>query len=347
MSREELREHTTSTDTTATHNSGNEQTTDEDTTRDAETCGECGGSTSYNDDRGETVCDDCGLVVEDTEIDRGPEWRAFNTKERNEKSRVGSPTTKTQHDKGLSTTIGWQNKDAYGNSLSAEQRETMSRLRKWDERYRTKNAKERGLKQALSEIQRMCSALDLNTQIEETASMIYRQCVEKDLLPGRSIEGMTTACVYAATRQCDVPRTLEEIYPVSRVYNPKADENEDDGTKEIDRAYRYICNELNLKMKPVDPRKYLSRFVDRLNVDDEQRVINRSKKLIALAEENKIHSGKSPVGIAGGAIYLGALLENQNITQQAVADAANTSVVTVRNRYQEIASVHNKLNINP
>ncbi len=31
-----------------------------------------------DDEHGETVCEDCGLVVESDEIDRGPEWRAFD-----------------------------------------------------------------------------------------------------------------------------------------------------------------------------------------------------------------------------------------------------------------------------
>ncbi|MEF8882847.1 MAG: TFIIB-type zinc ribbon-containing protein, partial [Halapricum sp.] len=56
------------------------------------TCPECEGSLIADDARGETVCDDCGLVVDADEIDRGPEWRAFDSKEKDEKSRVGAPT---------------------------------------------------------------------------------------------------------------------------------------------------------------------------------------------------------------------------------------------------------------
>ncbi|MFB6192570.1 MAG: TFIIB-type zinc ribbon-containing protein, partial [Haloarculaceae archaeon] len=38
-------------------------------------CPECGGSVVADSERGETVCEECGLVVEDDNIDRGPEWR--------------------------------------------------------------------------------------------------------------------------------------------------------------------------------------------------------------------------------------------------------------------------------
>ncbi|WP_299236305.1 transcription initiation factor IIB, partial [Natronomonas sp.] len=113
------------------------------------TCPECNGRLEADSERGETVCTECGLVVEEDEIDRGPEWRAFDSAEKDKKSRVGAPTTNMMHDDGLSTNIGWQDKDAYGNQLSNRQRRKMQRLRTWNERFRTRDSKERNLKQAL------------------------------------------------------------------------------------------------------------------------------------------------------------------------------------------------------
>ncbi|MUV90931.1 transcription initiation factor IIB 3, partial [Halapricum sp. CBA1109] len=66
----------------------NESTTDveDEGVRD---CPECGSENLVkSSDRGELICDDCGLVVEEENIDPGPEWRAFNHNERQEKSRV-------------------------------------------------------------------------------------------------------------------------------------------------------------------------------------------------------------------------------------------------------------------
>ncbi|MFB6091132.1 MAG: transcription initiation factor IIB family protein, partial [Halobellus sp.] len=114
-------------------------------------CPECDSSSIVTDaDQGELVCDDCGLVLDEQQIDRGPEWRAFNHSERQSKSRVGAPITETMHDRGLTTTIDWKDKDAYGRSLSSEKRSQMHRLRKWQERIRTKDAGERNLQFALS-----------------------------------------------------------------------------------------------------------------------------------------------------------------------------------------------------
>lgn len=48
----------------------------------SETCPECGGRIKHTSHRGERTCSECGLVVESDEIDRGPEWRAFDVQER-------------------------------------------------------------------------------------------------------------------------------------------------------------------------------------------------------------------------------------------------------------------------
>ncbi len=193
-------------------------------------CPECSSAELVTSpDLGELVCDDCGLVVEAGTIDRGPEWRAFNHQERESKSRVGAPTTNTMHDKGLTTTIDWKNQDAYGRSLSSEKRSQMHRLRKWQERIRTKDAGERNLQFALSEIDRMASALGVPRSVREVASVIYRRALSEDLIRGRSIEGVATSALYAACRKEGIPRSLEEISEVSRV-----------DRKEIGRTYRYI-----------------------------------------------------------------------------------------------------------
>jgi transcription initiation factor TFIIB len=298
--------------------------TDERTDRStAVSCPECDGPLLADDEHGETVCDDCGLVVDEDSVDRGPEWRAFDAAEKNEKSRVGAPTTNMMHDKGLSTNIDWRNKDAYGNSLSSNQRQKMQRLRKWNERFRTRDSKERNLKQALGEIDRMASALGLPETVRETASVIYRRALDEDLLPGRSIEGVSTASVYAAARQAGVPRSLDEITDVSRVEK-----------SEIARTYRYVVRELNLEVAPADPESYVPRFVSSLALSEETE--RRARQLLSNAKEEGVHSGKSPVGLAAAAVYAAALLTNEKTTQAAVSEVADISEVTIRNRYHEL-----------
>jgi len=304
----------------------NEESTAE-TERDAEEsvegCPECeADSLVTSGDGGEIVCEDCGLVIEETNIDRGPEWRAFNHSERQSKSRVGAPTTETMHDKGLTTQIDWKNKDAYGRQLSSEKRTQMSRLRKWQERIRTKDAGERNLQFALSETDRMASALGVPRSVREVASVIYRRALTEDLIRGRSIEGVATSCLYAACRQEGIPRSLEEVSDVSRVER-----------KEIGRTYRYISHELGLEMEPVDPKQYVPRFISELGQSEEVKA--KADEIIDVTAEQGLLSGKSPTGYAAAAIYAASLLCNEKKTQREVADVAQVTEVTIRNRYQE------------
>jgi transcription initiation factor TFIIB len=290
-------------------------------------CPECDGTLVPDAEHGETVCESCGLVVEENEIDPGPEWRTFDDSDRDNKSRVGAPTTNLRHDKGLSTNIGWQDRDAYGNTLSSRQREKMRRLRTWNERFRTRDAKERNLKQALSEINRMSSALGLPENVRETASVIYRRALEENLLPGRSIEGVATASLYAAARNAGTPRSLDEFTRVSRVERA-----------ELTRAYRYVVRELGLEVEPADPKSYVPRFVSELGVSKATAgaIERHARDMLTSAREQGLLSGKSPVSLAAAAIYAAAILAEEPVTQQEIGEIADISEVTIRNRYREL-----------
>ncbi|UHQ98118.1 transcription initiation factor IIB (plasmid) [Natrinema zhouii] len=290
---------------------------------DVQTCPECDSSTLIRSpDESEVSCEDCGLILEEEAIDHGPEWRAFNNSERESKSRVGAPMTQTMHDKGLTTTIDWKNKDAYGRSLSAEKKSQMNRLRKWQTRIRTKDAGERNLQFALSETDRMASSLGVPRSVREVASVLYRRALSEDLIRGRSIEGVATSTLYAACRMEGIPRSLDEVAAVSRVER-----------MEIGRTYRYLSKELNLEMEPVDPKKYVPRFCSELDLSEE--VQAKSNEIIDTTAEKGMLSGKSPTGYAAAAIYASALLCNEKKTQKEVSNVAQVTEVTIRNRYQE------------
>jgi transcription initiation factor TFIIB len=286
-------------------------------------CPECAGDVVYDESRAEKHCADCGRIVAADEVDRGPEWRAFNPGEKAEKSRVGAPMTQMMHDKGLSTNIDWRDTDAYGNALSNRQRRKMQRLRTWNERFRTRDSKERNLKLALGEIDRMASALDLSETVRETASMIYRRALDDGLLPGRSIEGIATAALYAAARIEGVARSVDEVAIVSRI---------DD--MELKRSYRYVARELELTIAPTNPNEYVGRFASQLDCTDETE--RWTRKLIDVAVDRGVHSGKHPVGIAASALYAASQLTGETLTQSEISETAQVSEVTIRNRYREV-----------
>ena len=287
-------------------------------------CPECTGKHLTRDyERGELVCEDCGLVVDGTFIDQGPEWRAFDPEQGEKRARTGAPMNYMKHDKGLSTQIGWTNRDSYGKAIPTKTRAQLYRMRKWQRRIRISNAIERNLALALMELERMASSMDLPRTVRESAAMIYRRAVNKKLIRGRSIEGVVAASIYAACRQSNVPRTLDEVANFSKV-----------GRKEIGRTYRFITRELNLRLLPTSPRDYISRFCSELKLST--RVEAQSIEILKRAEMEGLTSGRGPIGVAAAAIYIISINCNERRTQSEVANVACVTEVTIRNRYKEL-----------
>lgn len=287
------------------------------------TCPECDGTVVHDESQAEFHCQDCGRVIESDRIDSGPEWRAFGDQEREQKSRVGAPLIERVHDRGLSTVIGWRNEDAYGKPLPPKRRRRMERMRLWDERFRAKDSKERHLRYALGEINRMASALGLPEPVMETSSMIYRRALDADMIRGRSIEAMASAALYGGARIEGAARPKDDVIRVSRV-----------DQLEVMRAYRYLSRELSLEIPPTDPEAFIGRFASTLNCSEATE--RQARDLVRAAVAEWVHSGRNPVGIAAGALYAASRLTEEELYQSEVAEVANVSQVTIRNRYTEI-----------
>jgi len=284
-----------------------------------EKCPECGSlNLAILRDKGEVVCRDCGLVIEEKLIDFGQEWREFNEDQASKRRRTGAPMTETKFDKGLATDIG---QGADMNQLSAKGRSKYLRLKKWQHRIST--AIERNLKLALAELKRVSSFLKLPSSVEEEASRIYRMAVEKGLVRGRSMESVVAGALYASCRRYEIPRTLDELSEASGI-----------DKKEVGRTYRFITRELNIRILPSNPIDYLPRFVSalKLSADTQSKAI----ELLNQARKAELTSGRGPTGIAAATLYVAALINNEKRTQREVADVAGVTEVTIRNRYKEL-----------
>ncbi len=287
-------------------------------------CPECGSTRLMRDyECAEIVCMNCGFVVAAKLADRGPEWRAFDNEQRAKRARVGAPLTFTIHDKGLSTMIDWHDRDIYGKRLSPGQKAQIYRLRKWQRRIRVSDATERNLAFALSEISKIANSLSLPKNILETASVIYRKAVKERLIRGRSIQGVTAAAIYVACRQCGLARTLDEIAQASNI-----------NKKEVGRSYRFLVKELDYFIPPLKPSQYVTKFSNQLTMQGKVEEI--AHKILATAKELKLTSGRGPTGIAAAASYIASVLTGERKTQREIAEIAQVTEVTIRNRYKEL-----------
>jgi len=283
-------------------------------------CPECGSNQFIQDKtRGELRCAKCGTIIKEFMIDRGQEWRAFDSEQISKRARTGAPLTFTKHDKGLTTEIGKGLGELY--KVPGKKRAQYYRLRKWHKRLI--ESKDRNLSFALSELQRIISFLNLPKPVHERIARYYEEAVDKGLVRGRSIESVIAALVYAVSRQFGTPRTLDEIAEASGLEK-----------REIGRTYRYVARELKIRILPANPKDYVPRFCSILNLSD--KVQANAIKILKSAKKLDITSGKGPTGVAAAAIYIACVLVGEKRTQREVASIVNVTEVTIRNRYKEL-----------
>jgi len=294
------------------------------------TCPECH-SHNLNQDayRAEIVCNRCGYVLDSDLIDYGPEWRAFDHDQYTKRAHNGPPINPLLYDKGLSTDIGWKNTDYRGASIPHRNRAQINRLRKWNRRTRVSNVIQRNITQATTSITQISSRLGLPRSIRENAAFIYRKATLNDLVRGRRIEGMAGAALYAACRQCNYPRTLDEIVRATSA-----------SRTEVGRGYRHLSKELPLKLMPTTPQDYLPRFGSQLQVSTD--VLEKAKEILNEADRRNITNGRGPTGLATAALYIASILCKKRTTQKKIADTIGVTEVTIRNRYKELSE---RLNI--
>ena len=282
-------------------------------------CPSCGDRKIITDQNtGELFCSNCGLVVTDKIMDTGAEWRSF-ANDQTEKTRVGAGTSLTIHDMGLSTIIGTANKDSTGKPLTSNMKSSIERLRVWDSRSQAHTSQDKNLRQALNEMNKVQDKLALTDSVVEKAAYIYRKSLEKKLVRGRSIQGLVAACLYAACRNTETPRTLQDIANGMNIRK-----------KDIARCYRLIFRELELKMPVIDPVKGVSRIASVAKLTEKSK--RKAVKILNQAKETGLVAGKDPMGIAAASLYLACISTGEIKSQKQISLASGITEVTIRNR---------------
>jgi transcription initiation factor TFIIB len=276
-------------------------------------CPECNGRL---DDAGEeTYCLDCGLVVGEDRVDRGPEWRNFQ--DGPDRKRTGAPLTRSRHDRGLSTEIGRSTR------LTGRKRRLFARLRRQHNRARISSRAERNRVYGFTEVRRMVGALGLPDSIRDRACVLFESAQNEDLLRGRSLEGFAAAAVYAVCRTDALSRTLAEIGAVAKATRD-----------ELTAAYDALNRELGLPTGPIDPEEYLARFANQLELPNG--IERRARTLVEKSHELGLTNGRNPSGVAAACLYTAATEHDHALTQQAAADVAGVTPVTLRTTYYDL-----------
>lgn len=276
-------------------------------------CPKCGTDKIITDyDFGEVACSGCGYVIEEVLINTGPEWRAFDNEQRQKKTRA-SPSKSTIY-KGTSFDVPWDS--------DPETKTTLGRMKRQHNRSSIKTSYERNIKVAVPELDKITSKLNLTGYPKEKAYQIYLKALEKNIVKGRSINGIAAASVYATVRSDgEIVRTLKEVAKAANY--PK---------KDLGRDYRFLIRKLELKPELDKPEYHISKISSKLNLDTGvERIANQ---LLKELKENKKRIGKNPVSVAATTLYIAANYDS-GVTQKEVSRAAEITDVTIRNRMKD------------
>ncbi|NVM37785.1 MAG: transcription initiation factor IIB [Candidatus Lokiarchaeota archaeon] len=280
-------------------------------------CPECGGSIIPLIEKGDIVCNQCGLVIGEKNVDFSHNGRrAYTNQEKSNREQTGAPISILLPDMGLSTVI----------DRSKINNPDLKRAAKWNTRI---TWQKRNLLIASTELKRISTNLNLPIYIREDAMRLYREAFKKKLLRGRSINAMVAACLYLACRRKQLPRTLQEI-------TNEASAN----AKDVRRSYTTLLKEFNLKSPSTDPVSLIPRYINDLELDSE--IEQLTTKILNSYKARFSISGKDPKGLCAGAIYLASKIKNKDTTQQLIVETVGITEVTLRSRYKELK---NKLKI--
>jgi transcription initiation factor TFIIB len=280
----------------------------------------------FDAETSETVCSSCGMVVHDNTESMGPEWRVYSGGDIESKSRTGMPTSLAFHDMGLSTFISYSNVDANGATISPEQMSKVQRMRRWNKISSNNRSYHRNLKNAFAILSTIKDKLSLNDALIEKSAYNYRKALDRRIIKGRSIRALVVASVYAACRELNVPRTLDEIAETANTDSIFAG-----------KCYRLLVRFLKLHLPVLDSNVYLAKIANKANVSE--KTYRRALEMLTAIKENPISHGKDPNALAVAVLYAACLKENEKVSQAQIAVAGDTSIVTLRKRYQDVKSI--------
>ncbi|NQV40537.1 MAG: transcription initiation factor TFIIIB [Nitrosopumilus sp.] len=267
-------------------------------------------------ERGEIVCGGCGLILLQNMADASYENNGYSSEDFMKLSRTGPATSLTMNDRGLSTVIG-TNKDSTGKTLSNKTKYEFNRLRTWDQR--SKSRKTVSFSKAFTLLHGMKTKLGISNNVVENAAYIYRKVVSAKLTRGRTTASLIAASLYAACRENNIPRTLDDIAKAGNIER-----------RVLSRDLRTIIKKLELNLNQYDTSSFISKISNNMNLREKTK--RDALKILSLCEKKQITAGKHPVAQAAASLYISCIMNKEKISQKKFAVESGISDVTIRNR---------------
>lgn len=191
---------------------------------------------------------------------------------------------------------------------------------------------ERNLLTAFRDIGSWCDQFSLPKTISDIAKQLYKRSDEEKLLRGKPLEAVIAACIFIACRQAHVPRTFREICNLTHV-----------SKKTLGQCYKALEQAFNLSpgataqsnnsnSPSTGPETLLVRYCNHLDLPVSVQSI--CSDIIIAARQHGIADGRSPVSIAGGAIYFTCLLLGKPKAARDISAVAGVSEGTIKLVYR-------------
>lgn len=267
-------------------------------------------------ERGEMFCGGCGLVLVQNIVDNLHESNGYTSEDFMKLTRTGPATSLTMHDKGLSTVIGI-NKDFSGNTLSNKTKYEFNRLRTWDQRSKSRSTAT--LSKAFTLLNTMKTKLAIPNNVVENAAYIYRKVVSAKLTRGRTLASLVSASLYAACRENNIPRTLDDIADAGNIER-----------RVLSKDLRTIIKRLGLNLNQYDISSFISKISNNMNLSEKTK--RDAFDILKLCESKEITAGKHPVAQAAASLYIACMINGEKISQKKFSEESGISDVTIRNR---------------
>lgn len=290
----------------------------------------CDNIKNHIHDDGMTLCKICSAEI--TNIINNPEWRyyGYNDSKNKDPTRCGMPENVLLPKSSLGTSITYGKRD--------ETSQKINMLQQWN----SMPYAERSLYKVFDKIQTVCSSNNLPEKICMTAKSLYSIIAKTKISRGNNRIGIIAACVYHACKECDVPRSVNELshmFSIGSKIMTKGCKNYTEIIRmsKIDKKRMFQIKEVNLY-------DFIDRFSSRLELNENE--IKKIHKIALICDKEKIISDNTPPSMASGCIYLYCKLKNNKITKKDISDICKISEVTINKCFKKLESntiIYNKV----
>ncbi|KAJ8427594.1 hypothetical protein Cgig2_020720 [Carnegiea gigantea] len=288
----------------------------------------------FDHSTGDTICSECGLVLESHSIDETSEWRTFSNDsgaDDKDPNRVGAAFNPLLDDvAGELTTVIAAGKGG---------KESVASLG----RFRLGSThSETNLQRGVSAIANMADKLNLVRTISDRASVIFKKFDDrsKSCYRGRNRDAVYAACLYIACQQENLPRTLKEICSVANGVTKT----------EIGRCKSAIMRELAAdanngglfgglgaaigRTTTAGAGDYVKRFCSNLGIR-ENRAIRAAQEAARVSEE-ALDVRRTPVSVAAAVIYIVSQFSERRPLLKEISVATGVAEGTIRSAYKDL-----------